>query len=132
LGTVTGTSITFSVNPSSTGAKAVVVTNADGGTTSTNVNVNALPTFTSVSPTTVRAGTAVTYIVTGTGFQSGATITATGGALNGTAPMITLLSSTQFKVVGTAGSTGSKNLRVSITNPDTGAIGPTAFPVTVQ
>jgi prepilin-type N-terminal cleavage/methylation domain-containing protein len=80
LGTVTTGSITLNnFTTSVTGPDAITVTNADGGTTTFNVTVNPPPTLTGVSPNPVVVNKATTLTLSGTGFQAGATITATRG-----------------------------------------------------
>jgi Tfp pilus assembly protein PilV len=66
-----------------TGGRNVAVVNPDGGsgTGAGLFTVNAAPTVTSVAPNTaVNNTTSVSETITGTGFQTGATVTFTGGA----------------------------------------------------
>jgi len=98
--TATTLALNVSVAPDApVGARDVVVTNADGGT-STCVGcftVAAPPTITSVSPTTVKRGAAaVTMTVTGTGFENTLKWTVDGAGVTISAP--TYVSPTTYTI----------------------------------
>lgn|GEM_PF-3844889 len=113
----TGTSLTFTLQASSTaGSYTITLLNPDGGTTTTSITVNPLPNITSVSPNSVTPSSTTTMTLNGTGFQSGATI----GVDVGAVASATWISSTQMTVSYTA--TSSSGTRTfTVTNPDTGS-----------
>jgi type II secretory pathway pseudopilin PulG len=91
LSTTAGTLSSFSVTNSTTAtvsftapstAQTVTLTfrNPDGGQDTIAVAVTAPPTITSTSPSAVGAGATVSMTLTGTGFQTGATLSANNGA----------------------------------------------------
>ncbi|HUI41246.1 MAG TPA: IPT/TIG domain-containing protein [Terriglobia bacterium] len=110
------TQITAVTPAESAGTVSVTVKNPDGGTATLAqaFTFNALPTVTSVSPSSgsVNGGTQVT--VTGTNFESGATVTFGATAATG----VTVTSSTQITAVTPAESAGT--VSVTVKNPDGG------------
>jgi peptidoglycan/xylan/chitin deacetylase (PgdA/CDA1 family) len=108
-GTATTLALNVSVAPDApVGARDVVVTNADGGT-STCVGcftVAAPPTITSVTPATVKRGAAaVTMTVTGTGFENTLKWTVDGTGVTLGAP--TFVSPTTYTMTVRAASTAT-------------------------
>ena len=105
-----------------TGARNVTVTNPDGGTGSCTgcFTVNAAPTVTSTSPSSLAQGTTAQNVtVTGTNFVSGATVTLSGS--NITVNSTTFVSATQLTAnltVAATATTGARN--VTVANPDGG------------
>ncbi|HEY6838084.1 MAG TPA: Ig-like domain repeat protein, partial [Geobacteraceae bacterium] len=104
-----------------TGLGTVTVTNPDGSSATASVfTVNAGPTVTSTSPTSMTQGTGPTTVtITGTGFQSGATVAFSGTGI--TLGSVTYVNATTLTVPVTvaAGATvGARN--VTVTNPDAG------------
>lgn len=99
------------------GNKSVVVNTSDGSVTSTASFVYYLiPTFTSVSPTNVRAGTTVT--INGTNFVSGNTTVRFGGANGPAATSVNVTSSTSLTcVVPNLGGTNLFGSQLTITTP---------------
>lgn len=113
--TVNGPSQFVAVTPAhGAGSVNVVVTNPDGeaAVLANGFTYNPPPTITTISPTTgsLLGGTTVT--ITGTGFQSGATVTFGGAvALN-----VTVTGGTTITATTPAHSAGTVN--VTVTNPD--------------
>ena len=123
FGTVPATNVVFvnsnqitattPANPA--GAVNVKVTNPDTqfGTLTNGYLYAQAPTVTSITPASgpLAGGTAV--IITGTGFQSGATVTLGGTAATG----VSVVSATQINATTPAHATGAVD--VTVTNPDT-------------
>jgi len=106
--------------------------NAANNSRTTTVKVNAPVTVTSISPNTVRSGTTVPVVVTGTGFVAGAQVTFENGA--GPTPTMTVTSVTGTQIRGSVTSRRVQRNRtwdVRVTNPDgsTAAL-PRAFTIT--
>ena len=114
----TGTSLTFTLQAgSSGGTSTITMLNPDGGTTTTSIVENPYPNISSISPATVTPNTTTTLTLNGTGFQSGATVSVSGG---GTISNATWVSSTKMTVSYTSnGTAGSRTF--TVTNPDTGS-----------
>jgi hypothetical protein len=75
------TQMTFTTPAGSAGPVPVVVTNPDGGTVTFNSFTyvpQSTPTITSVSPTSGPTSGGITTVITGTGFDAGATVTLCG------------------------------------------------------
>ncbi|MGC2062403.1 MAG: hypothetical protein WA610_05445 [Thermodesulfovibrionales bacterium] len=117
------TQITCSVTATAgaaTGARNVTVTNTDTGVGAGVglLTVNAVPTVSSANPNTTPAGTTnLNVIVTGTGFQSGATAVISGGGI--TVNSTTYDGPTQLTVNIDAASSGGGRT-ITVTNPDGG------------
>lgn len=111
---VSATSITATTPAGTAGARDVVVTNADGqsGTLASGFTFVPPPTVTSVSPTSGRTsgGTAIT--ITGTAFQTGATVSVGGSAATG----VTVVSGTSITATTPSGAAGPRD--IVVTNPD--------------
>jgi Tfp pilus assembly protein PilV len=114
----TGTAVTFTLTAGSTAGNYVItLLNPDGGTTTTSIAENALPVISSVTPTTVTAGSTATLTLNGTGFKNGFTVSINSG---GTLASAAFVSSTQVTVSFTSnGTLGMRTL--TLTNPDTGS-----------
>ncbi|MCI0343271.1 MAG: IPT/TIG domain-containing protein [Planctomycetales bacterium] len=116
---VSGTTITAVTPAGAAGPANVVVTNPDTlSATATSAYTYTsgpppAPTVTAVNPTSgpTAGGTAIT--ITGTGFQTGATVTVGGAA----ATSVTVLSAATITAVTPAGTAGPAS--VTVTNPDT-------------
>jgi hypothetical protein len=128
------TSLTLAVSISNTaaiGARDLTITNPDGGAATCTgcFTVNARPAITAVTPNSKPRGGTYTIVITGTGLQTGATVSfsGTGIQVNSVAGDATTLT-----VSITIASNAAKTHRdVTITNPDTGTITKTsAFTVT--
>ncbi len=115
---VSGTTITAVTPAGAAGSANVVVTNPDTLTaTATNAFTYTsgpppAPTVTAVSPVSGPTAGGTTITVTGTGFQTGATVTVGGAA----ATSVTVLSAATITAVTPAGTAGPAN--VTVTNPD--------------
>ncbi|MCI0342429.1 MAG: IPT/TIG domain-containing protein [Planctomycetales bacterium] len=109
----------------SAGARTVVVTNPDGqsgapgGGFTYGTPPSSPPTVTNVSPSFGPTSGGTTVTITGSAFQSGATVTIGGTA----ATSVLFVSATQLTAVTPGGSAGT--LTVTVTNPDgqSGALG---------
>ncbi len=105
------------------GARDVVVTNPDTGTT-TCIGcfvVNAKPTISGVAPATApRGATAHAIVVSGTGFQPGAVVALGGAGVTVTVEGITPTSITVRLAVAAGAPTGNRSL--TVTNPDGGSV----------
>jgi len=129
--------ITTTVTASATAATDyynLVVTDASGSITIYNAfYVATAPTITSITPTTVTVGqNGLAATLTGTGFQSGATVTlksSTGATLPST---WSYASSTTFSGTINVGSSASGTYYVTVTNPDGGSATSTTVGVTVS
>jgi hypothetical protein len=122
---VSATQLTANLTIASTaaaGARNVTVTNPDGGTGSCTgcFSVNAAPTVTSTSPSSLAQGaTGQNVTVTGTNFVSGATVSLSGSGV--TVNFTTFVSATQLTANLTIASTATPGARnVTVTNPDGG------------
>ncbi len=111
---VSATSITASTPAHAAGAANVVVTNSDGQSGTlfngyTYSGGNPAPNVTGVTPLagTVNGGTAIT--ITGTGFQSGATVVIGGVGASG----VTFVNSTSITAITPAHAAGSVNVTVT-------------------
>ncbi|MGH2728908.1 MAG: hypothetical protein ACRDKS_18195, partial [Actinomycetota bacterium] len=120
---VSSTELTVNIDVSgtaTTGARNVTVTNTDAqsGSCTGCFTVNAKPTATAVTPDTLTQGsTDVDLSVSGTAFQSGATVafSGTGITVNGT----TFVNATKIVVnVTIAGNATPGDRDVTVTNPD--------------
>jgi subtilisin len=106
-------------NPPALAAGAVFVLTArfaDGTSASATITLPAIPTISSVSPSTGAQGSSLTVAITGTNFQAGATPSfGPGVTVNST----TVTSSTQLSTAIVVASTATPGLRgVTVTNPD--------------
>jgi prepilin-type N-terminal cleavage/methylation domain-containing protein len=125
VSSVTSTTVTLSVTASTSGSDTITLTNADGGTVSTSLTVDAAPSVTNLAPTSFTRSntTAVTFTITGTGFASGATVAFT---YNGTAYAVSNVSvsgstSVTFKAtIPTSVAAGAHNAVATVTNSDGG------------
>jgi hypothetical protein len=113
------TSLTASITIASnatTGARNITVTNGDGQTVSCSncFTVNAGPTISSVSPSSITWKTNTTVTINGTNFLTGVTVSAPGATLG----TVTRVSSTQITAVVNYGSKGTYS--ITVTNPDGG------------
>jgi len=104
------------------GAHNVTVSNPDGGAGTGNgvFTVSAGPQITSISPNSRARGSGITTVtITGTGFQSGATVSFGDGSI--TMGAVTVVNSTTITVPVTVGaSAGLYTHDVIVTNPDGG------------
>lgn len=121
-------SSTFTLTSSEVGKVirvAITVSNAGGSNSATSSNTSviaAIPTFTSISPTSGPTAGTSSVTIRGTGFQSGATVTI-GGA---SATSVNFVDSTTVTAVTPSGTAGTAN--VVLTNPDGGSVtGSAAF-----
>jgi hypothetical protein len=116
ISSLTATSLTFQLTAASTaGSFALTVLNPDGGRTLSSIVVNAAPTVTSITPTSVNAGSTTTLTLNGSGFQTGATFTVDTGML----ASATIVSSAKATLSFTSdGSTGTRT--ITVRNPDGG------------
>lgn len=100
------------------------VVNPDGGRAVYSVTVTPNPSVTSVSPSPITNGAATSVTLTGSGYQSGASITTS----NGTAASAVFVSSTSMTVKLTPDGTQVAPLTVTVTNPDSG-VGTASIPL---
>ncbi len=123
---VTSTSITATIAIAAGETNTIVgytVSNPDGGSVSViavapiGLTIDAAPTITAVSPSTATPSATNAFTITGTGFQSGATVTASS---NGTCGTTTVASATSITVSCTLGAAGSSAVTLLVTNPDGG------------
>jgi len=100
------------------------VTNPDGGTASLGLTVDAAPTITANSATSIVHNTVKTFTLTGTGFVSGATVTITeNGTTMTSISATTWISSTSVSFTAkpnASPTSGSVTVVVTLTNPDGG------------
>jgi peptidoglycan/xylan/chitin deacetylase (PgdA/CDA1 family) len=121
---VTASKLTLSVNIASdatVGSRDITVTQPDGGqgTCQACFSVNAGPTVTSVSPSTLRRSTTVTVTITGTTLIKGAKVTVSGtGVTVGTTTWQSATSMTAVLRATATAPTGARSL--TVTNPDGG------------
>jgi len=104
------------------------VTNTDGGVvnvpaTLTSLVIGAGPTITGVSPATATPSGTTAFTITGTGFQTGATVAATS---DGTCGSATVASATSITVSCTLGAASATAVSLTVTNVDGGAATSTA------
>ena len=99
------------------------VTNANGGTivvpavAPAGLTIDAGPTITAVSPVTATASSTNAFTITGTGFQTGATVELSSDGTCGTA---TVASTTSITVSCTVGAPTTSAVTLSVVNPDGG------------
>ena len=124
---VNATSLTVNVTVASnaaTGAGTISVLNGDGSTATSGsiFTVNPPPTATSVSPSSLDQGAiSQALTLTGTGFESGATVLATGSGV--TVNSIVFVNSTTLTVtVSVNGGATIASSGFSVTNPDAGTV----------
>ncbi len=121
-----GTTITGTVAVAAGDANRAVgytVTNADGGTDVISayqfpIVIDAGPTITAVSPATATGGSTTAFTITGTGFATGAVVTASSNGTCGTTTVASATSITVSCTLGAASATSSTSLVV--TNVDGG------------
>ncbi|MDP9101786.1 MAG: IPT/TIG domain-containing protein [Actinomycetota bacterium] len=103
---------------STSGSYTLYLINPDGGRTSTTYTITPAPAVTSITPTSGRPPGSTNVTLVGTGFQNGATMTMTGGAVTA----VNWVSSTQMTATFTPDGTleGTNATTVTITNPDSG------------
>jgi hypothetical protein len=108
------------------------VTNTDGGAIKVSaiaplgLTIDAAPTVTAVSPSTATPSATNAFTLTGTGFATGATVTASS---NGTCGTATVVSSTSITVSCTLGAEGTSAVTLAVTNIDGGTgVSPTVLP----
>jgi hypothetical protein len=104
-------------------ADGYTVTNTDGGVvkvpaTLTSLVIGAGPTIASVSPATGAASATTAFTITGTGFQTGATVTASS---DGTCGSATVVSATSITVSCTLGAATATPVTLAVTNVDGGS-----------
>jgi hypothetical protein len=104
-------------------ADGYTVTNPDGGTISvpatlTSLVIGAGPTITSVSPATGTPSGTTAFTITGTGFQTGATVAASS---DGTCGSATVVSATSVTVSCTLGAATATPVTLAVTNADGGS-----------
>ena len=106
------------------GARDVTVRNLDGGraTLAGAFTVNARPTLTSLAPNSrARGQTNQSIVLTGTGFQSGATVAFSGSGI--TVNSVTWDSATKLTIsISISGGASTGNRDVTVTNPDQGSV----------
>jgi hypothetical protein len=99
------------------------ITNTNGGTTKATAAAPAGlvlqsgPTITAVSPVSATPAATDAFTITGTGFQTGATVTLSSDGTCGTA---TVVSATSITVSCTIGSPGTAAVTLSVVNPNGG------------
>jgi hypothetical protein len=101
------------------GSYVISVVNPDGGRDTTSFTENALPVITSTTPvpSPLTGATATTLTLNGTGFQNGATVTATNGVTIGS---VTWLSATQLRLNNVQDAADGGSSVITVTNPDQG------------
>ncbi|MBV9292204.1 MAG: prepilin-type N-terminal cleavage/methylation domain-containing protein [Frankiales bacterium] len=122
ISSMTGTSVVLSVTPAAAGTDTLTVYNTDGGTDTYVLTVNPAPTMTGLSPNSVSKSSTVTWTLTGTGFQSGATVSATYKGSARVLSNITINASTITFKFTTTNNTGPITVAVTVTNPDGGTV----------
>ena len=122
-----GTLITATVAitaPDTNIAVGYTVTNTDGGFVKTSASIGspiviqAGPTVTSVAPAAATPSATNAFTITGTGFGTGAVVTATSGGTCGTA---TVVSATSITVSCTLGAAGTSAISLVVTNANGGS-----------
>lgn len=118
-------SATISVAAGDTaGVDGYTVTNPDGGSYTVSaiapigLTIDAAPTVSAVSPSTATPSATNAFTVTGTGFETGAVVTASS---DGTCGVATVASATSLTVSCTLGAEGSTAVNLVVTNPDGGS-----------
>jgi hypothetical protein len=109
-------------------ADGYTVTNTDGGVANVAVSLTALiigagPTITGVSPATATPSGTTAFTITGTGFQTGATVAATSDGTCGSADVV---SATSITVSCTLGAASATAVSLTVTNVDGGSATSTA------
>jgi hypothetical protein len=104
-------------------ADGYTVTNTDGGVvtvpaTLTSLVIGAGPTIASVSPATGTPSATTAFTITGTGFQTGATVAASS---DGTCGSATVASATSITVSCTLGAASATPVTLAVTNVDGGS-----------
>jgi hypothetical protein len=104
-------------------ADGYTVTNTDGGLFKVPVSLTALvigagPTITSVSPAAGAPSATTAFTITGTGFQTGATVAASSDGTCGTASVV---SATSITVSCTLGAASATPVTLTVTNVDGGS-----------
>jgi hypothetical protein len=104
-------------------ADGYTVTNTDGGVAVVPVSLTALvigagPTITSVSPATATPSGTTAFTITGTGFQTGASVAASS---DGTCGSATVVSATSITVSCTLGAASATPVTLAVTNVDGGS-----------
>jgi len=99
------------------------VTNTDGGVAKVPAGLSALvigagPTITSVSPATATPSGTTAFTITGTGFQTGASVAASS---DGTCGSATVVSATSITVSCTLGAASATAVTLAVTNVDGGS-----------
>jgi hypothetical protein len=122
-----GTQITATVTIAATDVNTVdgyLVTNTDGGVAKAfpvapaGLTIDAGPTVTAVSPSPLLANATNAVTITGTGFKTGAAVTATAG---GTCGVATVVSATSITVSCTFGAVPATGSSLVVTNLDGGS-----------
>lgn len=124
--------VTLTLTPTTVGSDIITLYNADGGTDAWTYTVNAAPTITNLTPASVVHNRSTNWVLTGTGFQTGATVSVT---YNGSARTVSnvSISASQINFTFTttnSPSSGSTTVNVTVTNPDGGTV-TRSFTVTV-
>jgi len=123
--------LTVTTPAKSAGSQAVVITNTDGGSASTNVSYNGIPAFTNAAGSlgsfkegesinlsaaaTEPDGGAITYAITSGALPSGVTLNTSTGAITGTAPSVSADTTSNFTVTATDDENQSTARAYSIT-----------------
>ncbi len=137
-----GTQISATVaitSPDTNTIDGFTVTNTNGGVAKAlavapaGLVIHAAPTITAVSPVTATASATNAFTITGTGFETGATVTLSSDGTCGTA---TVASATSITVSCTIGAPSTTAVTLSVANPDggsatSGTVLPATVPVTV-
>jgi hypothetical protein len=121
-----GTQITATIaikSPDVNIADGYSVTNTDGGVAKVPATLIALvigagPTITSVSPATGAPSATTAFTITGTGFQTGASVAASS---NGTCGSASVVSATSITVSCTLGAASATPVTLAVTNVDGGS-----------
>lgn len=122
-----GTSLTATVAIATGDTNTIdgfTVTNPDGGHASAaavapaGLVIDAAPTISAVSPSTATPSATNAFTITGTGFRTGAVVTASS---DGTCGSATLASSTSITVSCTLGAEGTTAVTLAVTNLDGGS-----------
>jgi len=123
--------LTVTTPAKSAGSQALVITNTDGGSASTNVSYNGVPAFTNAagslasvtSGATINVsavatepdGGAITYAITSGSLPSGISLNTSTGAITGTAPSVSASTTSNFTVTATDNENQSTARAYSIT-----------------
>jgi prepilin-type N-terminal cleavage/methylation domain-containing protein len=111
---LSSTSLVLSVTAATVGTDAITLTNPDGGTTSFSLTVDAPPAIASITPNPVLVSSTHTMTLTGTGFQSGLSVSAARGTFTLGTVTATSITLTSFTVPTTGADV------ITVTNPDGG------------